>query len=127
MPHFSYRGRNSRGDLVAGRLEAADSGQVADQLLATGITPVEIGAAAGAEPGAGAPQWCGTPGPDAAAALPDGSGPTDAAGSFPHIPYYAIGCTLQDIQSRSHGRMRVAVNGLVVVVSAPAASAIEVM
>ena len=54
MPHFSYRGRNSRGDLVAGRLEAADSGQVADQLLATGITPVEIGAAAGAEPGAGA-------------------------------------------------------------------------
>ena len=57
MPQFSYRGRNSRGDLVAGRLEAADSGQVADQLLATGITPVEIGAAAGAEPGAGAPQW----------------------------------------------------------------------
>jgi len=58
MPHFSYRGRNSRGDLVAGRLEAADSGQVADQLLSTGITPVHIDAAAGAErAGAGAPQW----------------------------------------------------------------------
>ena len=30
---------------------------------------------------------------------------------FPHIPYYAIGCTLQDIQSRSHGRMKVQVIG----------------
>jgi MSHA biogenesis protein MshG len=58
MPQFAYRGRNSRGDLVAGRLEAADSEQVADQLMSTGITPVDIDAAAGAEqPGAGAPQW----------------------------------------------------------------------
>ena len=60
---------------------------------------------------AAAPPWCGTPEPDAAAALPDGSGPTDPAGSFPHIPYYAIGCTLQDIQSRSHGRMKMQVIG----------------
>ena len=57
MPQFAYRGRNSRGDLVVGRLEAADSGQVADQLMSTGITPVQIDAAAGAEPGVGAPKW----------------------------------------------------------------------
>jgi MSHA biogenesis protein MshG len=57
MPHFSYRGRNSRGDLVTGRLEAADTGQVADQLLATGITPVDIAGAPSAERRAGAPQW----------------------------------------------------------------------
>jgi hypothetical protein len=31
--------------------------------------------------------------------------PTDPVGSFPHIPYYAIGCTLQDIQARSAGRI----------------------
>ena len=40
MPQFAYRGRNSRGDLITGRLEAADSGAVADQLLSTGM-PVE--------------------------------------------------------------------------------------
>src|SRR5919201_1831144 len=47
--------------------------------------------------GAIAPPWCGTAEPDAAASLPDGSQPTDPVGSFPHIPYYAIGCTLQAI------------------------------
>src|SRR4051795_2435580 len=62
--------------------------------------------ASGAEP-----PWCGTPEPDAAAALPDGSLPTHPVGSFPHIPYYAIGCTLQDIQSRSRGRMQLQVIG----------------
>ena len=41
-----------------------------------------------------APPWCGTPEPDAAANLPDGSSPAQPLGSFPHIPYYAIGCTL---------------------------------
>jgi hypothetical protein len=63
-----------------------------------------------------APPWCGTPEPDAAANLPDGSLPpppqppgvqTHPAGSFPHIPYYAIGCTLDDIAARSDGRMTV--------------------
>ena len=52
-----------------------------------------------------APPWCGTPEPDAAANLPDGSSPSHPAGSFPHIPYYAIGCTLEDIavaQRRAH-------------------------
>jgi Zinc carboxypeptidase len=58
-----------------------------------------------------APPWCGTPEPDAAEQLPDGTEPGDPPGSFPHIPYYAIGCTLQDIQSRSDGRMSTEVIG----------------
>jgi hypothetical protein len=57
------------------------------------------------------PPWCGTPEPDAAAALPDGSDPAHPAGSFPHIPYYAIGCTLDSIAARSGGRMKVEVIG----------------
>jgi hypothetical protein len=57
------------------------------------------------------PPWCGTPETDAAANLPDGSQPSHPVGSFPHIPYYAIGCTLRDIQARSHGRMQVSVIG----------------
>ena len=43
--------------------------------------------------------------------LPDGSNPGDPVGSFPHIPCYAIGCTLADIQARSNGRMEVEVFG----------------
>ena len=46
MAYFSYRGRNSAGDLVQGVLEGADTGAVATQLFGTGITPVEIGKAA---------------------------------------------------------------------------------
>jgi MSHA biogenesis protein MshG len=42
MPTFAYRGRGARGDLVTGKLEGADAGAVADQLLNTGITPVDI-------------------------------------------------------------------------------------
>jgi MSHA biogenesis protein MshG len=42
MPQFAYKGRNARGELVTGGLEGDDSGAVADQLLNTGITPVEI-------------------------------------------------------------------------------------
>src|SRR5581483_3352041 len=42
MPHFQYTGRNSRGELVKGRLEGADSAAIADQLFTSGITPVEI-------------------------------------------------------------------------------------
>src|ERR687888_1769625 len=58
------------------------------------------------------PPWCGTPEPDAAAALPDGSNPGDPVGSFPHIPYYAIGCTLDAIKAESIGdRMSVRVFG----------------
>jgi hypothetical protein len=56
-----------------------------------------------------APPWCGTPEPDAAGNLPDGSQPfpTQPNGSFPHIPYYAIGCTLDNIAAASGGRMTV--------------------
>ena len=42
MPVFAYKGRSSRGELVQGSLEGADSGVIADQLLNTGITPTEI-------------------------------------------------------------------------------------
>jgi len=42
MPVYAYKGRSSRGDLVQGTLEGADSGAVADQLFNTGITPTEI-------------------------------------------------------------------------------------
>src|SRR5918994_5660742 len=58
-----------------------------------------------------APPWCGTPAPDATAALPDGSSPTHPVGSYPHIPWYAIGCTLERIQSESNGRMTYRVTG----------------
>ena len=62
-----------------------------------------------ARPAAGAigPPWCGTPEPDAAEALPS------TGTSFPHIPVYAIGCTLADIESRSlDGRMSFEVHGM---------------
>jgi Zinc carboxypeptidase len=49
-----------------------------------------------------APPWCGTPEPDAAENLP-----STPNGSFPHIPYYAIGCTLDAIAAQSNGRMTV--------------------
>ena len=58
MPFFAYKGRNSRGELMQGVLEGADSGAVADQLIGTGVTPVEIAvtsravSAAGGELGA---------------------------------------------------------------------------
>jgi Zinc carboxypeptidase len=58
------------------------------------------------------PPWCGTPEPDFSAdVVPDGTDPADPPGSFPHIPHYAIGCTLEDIQERSRGRMTVDVIG----------------
>ena len=56
MPAFAYRGRDARGGLVTGRLEGADTGAVADQLLAIGVTPVDI-SPAGASAGIPAPEW----------------------------------------------------------------------
>jgi MSHA biogenesis protein MshG len=47
MPFFAYRGRNPRGELVQGRLEGSDSAAIADHLLNTGVTPIEIRASAG--------------------------------------------------------------------------------
>jgi len=49
MPSFAYTGRNGRGELIRGSLEGNDSGAVADQLLSTGITPIDIQQAAGNE------------------------------------------------------------------------------
>jgi hypothetical protein len=58
------------------------------------------------------PPWCGTPENDAAGNLPDGSLPTHPVGSFPHVPYYAIGCTLEQILADSlDGRMSLEVIG----------------
>jgi MSHA biogenesis protein MshG len=42
VPVFSYKGRSAHGDLVQGTLEGADSSAIANQLLNTGITPVDI-------------------------------------------------------------------------------------
>lgn len=42
MPHFDFRGRNTRGELITGTLEGGDTGVIADQLMNTGITPVDI-------------------------------------------------------------------------------------
>ncbi|MGH8837830.1 MAG: hypothetical protein ACRDVO_01005, partial [Jiangellaceae bacterium] len=57
------------------------------------------------------PPWCGVPESDAAENLPDGTDAGDPAGSFPHIPYYAIQCTLEDIVASSNGRMTLEVMG----------------
>lgn len=42
MAVFAYKGRNTQGDLVEGTLFGEDSGVIADQLMNTGITPIEI-------------------------------------------------------------------------------------
>jgi MSHA biogenesis protein MshG len=42
VPFFAYKARNARGELMKGVLESPDSNSVADQLMSTGITPVEI-------------------------------------------------------------------------------------
>lgn len=42
MSVFAYKGRNGRGDRVEGTLEGEDSRVIADQLMNTGITPIEI-------------------------------------------------------------------------------------
>jgi hypothetical protein len=77
-------------------------------LLAIGLVVLALGVAGPAQAVPIAPPWCGTPEPDAAGALPDGTKDTDPVGSFPHIPYYAIGCTLDAIKKESvGGRMAV--------------------
>ena len=67
-----------------------------------------VAALVGSSPAGAAiePPWCGTPEPDAAAALPS------TGTSFPHIPVYAIGCTLEDIKARSlDDRMSIEIAG----------------
>lgn len=45
MATYSWKGRNSRGELVEGRLEAAGENAAADQLIAVGVAPVHISVA----------------------------------------------------------------------------------
>lgn len=54
MPHFSYRGRKGTGESVQGVLEGATAGAVADLLLGSGVTPMEIKPAPAAGGGASA-------------------------------------------------------------------------
>lgn len=42
MPNFTYKGRNTRGGLVSGTVEAVSIDAVAAQLLNTGVTPIDI-------------------------------------------------------------------------------------
>ncbi len=52
MAVFAYKGRNGRGDMVEGTLDGDDSSAIANQLMSTGITPVEIFASRAARGGA---------------------------------------------------------------------------
>jgi MSHA biogenesis protein MshG len=56
MATYAWRGRNGRGELVQGQLDAAGEGAVADQLVAMGVAPVHIAVAADAAQ-EGAPDW----------------------------------------------------------------------
>lgn len=42
MALFQYKGRNARGELVEGTLEAATAATVADQLMTISVTPIDI-------------------------------------------------------------------------------------
>jgi MSHA biogenesis protein MshG len=42
MPSFAYRGRNGAGDIVQGVMEGATAGAVADLIVGSGVTPMEI-------------------------------------------------------------------------------------
>jgi MSHA biogenesis protein MshG len=57
MPHFAYRGRNDRGELVRGTIEGTDSGAIADQLQNSGVSPLDITAAKGPDAGSGEGWW----------------------------------------------------------------------
>ena len=57
MAFFAYKARNSRGELLQGVLQGMDSASVADQLFATGVTPVEIVATAAPADSDGSTWW----------------------------------------------------------------------
>jgi MSHA biogenesis protein MshG len=42
MPNFAYRGRNDAGEIVQGLMEGATAGAVADLIVGSGVTPMEI-------------------------------------------------------------------------------------
>lgn len=56
MPYFNFKGRNARGELITGTLEGNDAGVIADQLMNTGVTPVDISASHRIS-GTEGPQW----------------------------------------------------------------------
>lgn len=51
MSHFEYRGRNSQGQLVLGKLEASSVELAANQLTTLGVIPVELKQVGGDESG----------------------------------------------------------------------------
>jgi MSHA biogenesis protein MshG len=57
VPFFAYKGRNARGELMQGVVEAADSGVVADQLFSNGVTPIDIVVTRKAASAAGENWW----------------------------------------------------------------------
>ncbi len=87
------------------------SGAVRPLVLLVALAALALPGTAGAAIDPLGPPWCGAPESDAAENLPDGSSPAHPAGSFPHIPFYAIGCTLEELAARSDGRMTVEVAG----------------
>src|SRR5690349_3386279 len=86
-------------------------GRTVRRALACAVAVFACGAADARAQQIVGPPWCGTPEADAAGALPDGTQAGQPAGSFPHIPTYAIGCTLDRIANASNGRMQVEVVG----------------
>ncbi len=50
MPFFAYKARDARGELVQGTLEGSDSGSIADLLINTAMTPIDIRATAAPRP-----------------------------------------------------------------------------
>jgi MSHA biogenesis protein MshG len=48
VPIFQYRGRNQRGEVVTGRVDAASADAVASQLFNSGVVPIDIAAGAAA-------------------------------------------------------------------------------
>lgn len=42
MPSFTYKARNTRGELLTGKLEGGSEAAVADELLRSGLTPIDI-------------------------------------------------------------------------------------
>ncbi|MBC7700965.1 MAG: type II secretion system F family protein, partial [Massilia sp.] len=59
MTAYAWKGRNNRGEMMTGVVDAATDGAVADQLFANGITPIEVkhaGAVPVAAP-ANQPEW----------------------------------------------------------------------
>ena len=42
MAFYAWRGRNARGEAVQGQLDAMTENGVADQLMAMGVSPIDI-------------------------------------------------------------------------------------